>query len=196
VCFPFNKTKSKVAQKMISKFDFDTSAKITLTQSTTMEEVANQLETEYSQFKELCPVTFDRLNSAPYQSAVETHGIRLPDLFSHLQNSHNGVAIWKQTLPGKPVTARALCDEFGADSVYQSATRDQKEVRKCSLGYTAYYDKPVTQRTFELPGETHSAQLWSVPFQELCLALLNATELVLVHMHEEDKSEEMQDWRR
>jgi hypothetical protein len=163
-------------------------------ESPILEEELRKTNYYEEQFKLLYPLTYDRLISISREGRFRIErGWR-----SLLLNLHNRYTqyerVWKETIfpqTERPFNSVSLQDEFGVDCMYQYFPAEQR-IRKC--GWNDSMTDTVTERYFQLPKESITVQLFSVPFQDLCLVLINNQELFLMQMqrHKDDR----QDMRR
>jgi hypothetical protein len=140
----------------------------------------------------LYPLTYDRLISIPKEGRFRIErGWR--SLLLNLQNRHTQYErVWTETIfpqTERPFNSISLQDEF--DSMYQYFPAEQR-LRKC--GWNDGMTDTVTEGYFQLPKESITVQLFSIPFQDSCLVLINNQELFLMQMqrHKDDR----QDMRR
>jgi hypothetical protein len=163
-------------------------------ESPILEEALSQSNYYEEQFKLLYPLTYDRITSIPKEGRFRIErGWR--SLLLNLQNRHTQYErVWKETISPqteRPFHSISLQDEFGVDSMYQYFPAEQR-LRKCE--WNDGMTDTVTERYFQLPKESSIVQVFSLPFQDSCLVLINNQELFLIQMqrHKDDR----QDMRR
>ncbi len=164
-------------------------------ESSILSDVLTKTNFYEEQFKAKYPVTYDRIVSIPKETRFRI-GKNWKNLLLHLQNaSHSIERVWKETMFSEQPSSfsTSLNDEFGADFVYQ-LFNSTHNLRKFS--WNNNYTDSVTQNYFDKIDTL--SKVWSVPFRNICLALMNERELILLHTHV-PKSQlplEMQDVRR